>query len=122
MRIEMENAMALALDNFAVANLSCPSGVASATVTLLTEPADIFVAQAALSEVYTTTSEFGHAASVKSVAFISEVAFSDGGVLAPPNFLSALEFAFATSVTFTLQTDGLSTARAWASLTNYKVV
>ena len=114
--------MALALDNFGVVNLSCPPGVPSASATLLTEPADIFQAQAALSEVFTTTGEFGHAGGVKSVAFISDVMLSDGGVINFTNFFPSLEFAFATSVTFALQTDGLSTARGWASLTNYKVV
>jgi hypothetical protein len=118
----MEEAMALTLDNFEIATLSCPSGVASASVTLLTEPTDIFVAQAALSEVASTTSEFGHAGGLKSVAFISEVAFSNGTLLDPSGFPSAFGFAFATSVTFALQTDGHSDARGWASLTNYKVV
>jgi hypothetical protein len=117
----MEETMALALDNFDVVNLSCLPGVASASFTLLTEPTDIFQAQAALSEVYTTTGEFGHAGGVKSVAFISEVTLSDGEVLNFTNFPPSLEFAFATNVTFALQTDGQSTARGWASLTNYTV-
>jgi len=118
----MEVAMALVLDNFNVANLSCPSGVPSASITMFTEPADIFQAQAALSEVYTTTFEFGHASGVKSIAFISEVTFSNGDAVDLTNASPSFEFAFATSVTFALQTDGLSTAKAWASLTNYKVV
>ena len=114
--------MALVLDNFGVVPLVCLSGITSASVTLLTAPADIFQAQTALSEVSISQGWFAEDRGLTSVAFVSEVTFANGEVLDITNFLPTFEFAFATSVTFALQTSADSTARGWASLTNYKVV
>jgi hypothetical protein len=112
--------MALTLDNIGLTTLFVPAYVPSASATLLTQPADIFVAQTALSEIQLTTLGFGHRGGSTSNAFISEVTFSDGDTIDLAGALPIFEFAFSTSVTFALQTDGQSLARSWASLTSYK--
>jgi hypothetical protein len=114
--------VALALDAIDLADLFVPWECLQQSVTLMTDENDIFVAQTVLSEIILTTLGFGHSAGSTSIAFISELTLSDGGVLDMGTGPSTFEWAFSTSATFALQTDGRSTARSWASLTSYKVV